>query len=142
MPWILTAMFAGSAAVLAFTVWRLATDKKTITKDKPGPVLAVQAIGAGLIVFMLQSCGEPEPRVDLSPAQQYPGPWRNDYRVDIQRALSAAGAGACMFYYRASATSPGEFLTYCPGGRVYLVWIPSGRAMGPLQLSPDIPAPE
>lgn len=144
MPWILTATFAGSAAVLAYAVWRLATDKKSVARDKPGLVLACLAIGAGITFAVLISGDESEqaPAAAVSMAERYPAPWRSDYRADIQRALSAAGAGACLFHYRASATSPGEFLAYCPGGRAYLVWPEIGRAMGPLQLSADIPAPE
>lgn len=144
MPWPIIVATAGTVAIVAYMVWRLATDRRPAGKGSPGLVLACLAIGAGIAFAVLISGDESEqaPAPAVSPAGQYPGPWRSDYRADIQRALSAAGAGACLFHYRPSITSPGEFLAYCPGGRAYVVWPDIGRAMGPLQLSADIPAPE
>lgn len=112
----------------------------------PVAVLAgALAIGAG---FMVADDGEEgaRPAAADNLAARFPGPWRGDYRQELQRALSAAGAGACVYRYR-TGTAPGEFLAYCPGSgagqwRAYLVWLPSGRTMGPFPPSADLPLPE
>jgi|GEM_PF-2837929 len=106
------------------------------------------AAGGALLWWLLAARVDERPVDPQALAQQYPGPWRTDFVPEVQRALSAAGAGGCVFVYRAGAgIAAGSFLTYCPVAegtewRAYLVWMPSGIVRGPFPPIADIPLPE
>ncbi len=175
MPGDLLGMFiftgATLAAVLGYVVWRHVSEARAASRAQagdsggaavtgtPSPAVAnpwrpVAVLCGALVLGGLalwwdlagRDNAEPVPAAAATMAGRFPGPWRGDYREDLQRALSAAGAGECRFHYR-EGSERGAFLAYCPGAaaddwRAYLVWLPSGRTVGPLAPSPDIPRPE
>ena len=97
------------------------------------------AVGACLLAG---SCSkEPE----LSMAQMYPGPWREEFDLSITKALAVNNIKGCgQYMYRAHYRQKGEYLVYCTGdGKFwtsYLVWAPTERVMGPYPPDPTIPA--
>ena len=110
------------------------------------PVLGV-AIGAGLVWWGV--VGDRPAPAETPPAAttaaQYPGPWRDDARADIVRALARDNVRGCgRLAYRAHRDG-GEFLVYCQGEgtawRAYLVWAGTGRVMGPYAPDPSVPPP-
>lgn len=163
--------FGGIGAVLAYVIWRHVSEARATDRQQAkerrwatafgmpettlpasntwNPVVMLcgaLVLSGALFWWNLDGESEESPRRELTVAERYPGPWRSDYRVDIQRVLSAAGAGKCFFYYR-EATVKGEFLAYCPpdetrgNWRAYLVWPLIGKAIGPHAPDPTITLP-
>ena len=97
------------------------------------------------VMLVASLCSKQEAKAP-SMAAQYPGPWRNEFNLEMARALVKNHVRGCGEYqYRHAAASSNEFLLYCSRDGVawsaYLLWLPSGEVMGPLKISEDIPPP-
>lgn len=80
---------------------------------------------------------------DLPLSERYPGPWKEDFNVDITKALVAKGIKECGEYkYRPSALDRDEYLVHCTrdGKRwsAYLVWPKIKEIMGPYAPDPSV----
>lgn len=82
-------------------------------------------------------------------ADQYPGPWRDDLKIELVKLLVANKARGCgEFWWRTRNGETGpyaEYLVYCTrdGKRwtAWLLWPGSGRAQGPSEIADGLPPP-
>ena len=68
--------------------------------------------------------------------ERYPAPWRDEFNMEITRALASSKIRGCGEYkYRESSRNKGEYLVYCTRDGstwfAYIVWIYSKKVMGP-----------
>lgn len=82
----------------------------------------------------------PEPTM----SGRYPGPWIEDFNIDITKVLMANNVRTCGQYkYRKSSRDEGEYLVYCTTNGMrwsaFTVWVPIGNVMGPNPTDPAIP---
>lgn len=141
--------------------WRKAHEERLVSLGlreapplprRPGPklvpIIALVAV-LGLVLWGAVSCFSAEPKAPMTKAQEYPGPWVSP-TPEVYRAMYAAGFRCGEVYARSSVKSNGETLVYCFDHQrmsftSYLVWLPSGRALGPdhdFPLTSGIPLPE
>lgn len=97
--------------------------------------LIIMVIGISLFSF--------ENSYAESLADLYPGPWQDDFNINITKALSKNKIRGCGQYkYRAHKSSSNAYLVYCTqdGDRwtAYLVWDLIGKVMGPYQKDPSV----
>ena len=91
------------------------------------------------ICCALMGCS-PEPTM----SGRYPGPWIEDFNIDITKVLMANNVRTCGQYkYRKSSRDEGEYLVYCTTNGMrwsaFTVWVPIGNVMGPNPTDPAIP---
>lgn len=103
-------------------------------RRKLTPIIALVA-AFGLILWGAVSCITAEPKAAMTNAEEYPGPWTAP-TPEIYRAMYSAGFRCGEGYAKTSAKTSGETLVYCFDHQrlsfvSYLVWLPSGRALGP-----------
>lgn len=72
------------------------------------------------------------------PAEEWDGPWEEDFNVEISRALAQNNVSLCGEYkYKKSAKSSKEYIVHCtPDGTnwyAYIVWTGINKIMGPYQ---------
>lgn len=83
----------------------------------------------------------------LTLAEQYPGPWREEFDLEITHALRAHSVRGCGLYvYRSHVNSANAHLVYCQGAGsdtwvAYEVRLPLRSVIGPLPPDPGIPLP-
>jgi len=151
MPNDLLALFvltAGTAAAgLAYVTWRHVSEAKPGRRWVPVAVVTGALAIGGTVIVSKHDDGGAQPATADSPAARFPGPWQDGFNPDITRALIGGSVRGCGKYaFRRDSGSSGEYLVYCqgaePGWRAYLVWLPIGKVIGPLQPSADIPLPE
>ncbi|AME28662.2 hypothetical protein AXG89_33270 (plasmid) [Burkholderia sp. PAMC 26561] len=74
----------------------------------------------------------------IAVAKRYPGPWKDDFNLEITKSLAWNKVAGCGEYkYRASSLDKDEFLVYCSSDDVawtaYLVWPVIHKIIGPLR---------
>lgn len=89
------------------------------------------------VLITAPAIGEP------SLGERYPAPWREDFNVDITKALVAKGITGCGEYkYRASTLDRNEYLVYCThdgkNWTAYFVWPRIKEVMGPYAPDPSV----
>lgn len=167
--------FGGIGAVLAYVIWRLISEALSASRQRRLAGESGQAatdeginvpvakplsrlemlvaamtwallIGGAIFWWNHGDESEPEPSRELTMMEQYPGPWREEFHLEITRALIANQVQGCGRYaFRTRHGSSGEYLVYCQGvtdsWRAYLVWPLTGKAIGPHAPDPTIPLP-
>lgn len=93
---------------------------------------------------LLAGCDERKPF-----AERYPGPWKNEPKIELVKLLVAQQARGCgEFWWRTRDGETGQFaeyLVYCTqDGKewtAWLLWPGSNRASGPTGISDGPPPP-
>mgnify|MGYP001167407257 FL=1 len=112
-----------------------------------GPV-ALLLVLFGLLVWGGASCVGRTPAAPMSKAEEYPAPWQT-VSPAIYRAIYAEGHQCVEGYMRVAAKADFEYLVFCHEPTevwtTYLVWLPSGRVLGPdraFAYTKGVPLPE
>lgn len=93
-------------------------------------------VGHTLLFVGLAGCAPSDIPLNV----RYPGPWREDFNLNISKALGAKSVSGCGQYkFRESSRDSGEYLVYCTRDGAswvsYVVWTKTGAVLGPN--SPD-----
>lgn len=100
---------------------------------------------AFFVALSLGGCGD-----EKTFAEHYPGPWKNEPKVELVKLLVAQSARGCgEFWWRTRDGETGryaEYLVYCsPDGktwRAWLLWPATGKATGPTGIGDGPPPPD
>lgn len=82
-------------------------------------------------------------------AEHYPGPWKDEPKIELVRLLVAQGARGCgEFWWRTRDGETGqhaEYLVYCSRDgktwKAWLLWPGTGKASGPTGIEDGPPPP-
>ncbi|MCE7033566.1 hypothetical protein LY625_13265 [Lysobacter sp. GX 14042] len=84
-----------------------------------------------------------QPRRELALAEEYPGPWREDFNADIARTLAHNRVTGCgQFKFKPSSQNRNEFVVYCTRDghewSAYVVWTAINEVIGPSKPDPAL----
>lgn len=96
-------------------------------------------------VILVAGCGEEE-----TPAEAYPGPWRNEPKIEVLKLIAkqAEGGDCNEAWWRERAQETvqfAEYLVYCrqpgKGWIAWIVWPSLKRINGPIDTFQGVPPP-